>query len=311
VRDRYDGKLGVSVGMVVWRHARAKCARCVRCVRCAGRSVPRVAGCAGLLTALLAVGGCSGTGSAAEDGEGREGPAGALETIRRAADVLAEAGSSQARTAMRMASGGTRITISGEGGFDYGTRVGELLLTLPVAERAARPAGERVTEVFTPGELYMKNRGAGVPADKWVRVDVTTVSDGNLVTGGATDPITAAELLRGARSVSDLGEVTLNGEVVRHYQGVTDIAAASDAASGPAGEQFAAAMAGDGFTRTRVPFDAYLDEHGLLRKVRHRFSFARAGEGVDVASTVVLYGFGTPVDVTMPRAGEVYAGTVY
>jgi hypothetical protein len=150
------------------------------------------------------------------------------------------------------------------------------------------------------------------------------------VTGGATDPITAAELLRGARSVADLGEASLDGEVVRHYRGVTDIAAASDAASGPASEQFAAAMAGDGFTRTRVPFDAYLDENGLLRKVSHRFSFASAGaaagaagaagadagqggsprEGVEVASTVMLYGFGTPVEVTMPREGEVYAGTV-
>jgi hypothetical protein len=255
-----------------------------------------------LLTVVLAVcgcGGCSGTGSAAEDRE-----AAALELVRGAADVLADAGSSRARTAMLMASGGTNITISGEGVFDYGERVGELLLTLPVP-------GEPVTEVFAPGEVYMKNRGAGVPKDKWVRIDVTTVGDGNLVTGGATDPITAVELLRGARSASDLGEAKLNGEAVRHYRGVTDIAAAAEAASGQAGEQLAAAVAGEGFTETRVPFDAYLDERGLLRKVRHQFSFARdKGETVDVASVVVLYGFGEPVEVAMPDEGEVYAGAV-
>jgi hypothetical protein len=168
-----------------------------------------------------------------------------------------------------------------------------------------------VTEVFAPGELYMKNRGAGVPADKWVRIDVTTVGDGNLVTGGATDPITAAELLRGARSASDLGAAEVDGERVRHYRGVTDIEAASRAASGSSGKQLAAAVAGDGFAETEVPFDAYLDERGLLRKVRHQFSFTREeGETVDVASVVVLYAFGSPVEVAMPDEGEVYTGAV-
>jgi hypothetical protein len=333
-------KLGVSAGMVVWRrHERAK--RGTTCPHgCAAhhesdphesdheprqearhevRYEVRVVGCVGLLTALLAVCGCSGTGSAAEDdaGAARDGLADALEVIRQAADALMESGSSQARTAMEMVSGGTRLTISGEGSFDYDTGVGELLLTLP----AAQPAGtepvaseQPVTEVFAPGELYMKNRGAGVPADKWVRVDVTTIADGNLVTGGATDPITAFELLRGASSVSDLGETELNGETVRHYRGVTDIAAAQEAASGVAREQFEAAVAGEGFARTLVPFDVYIGEDGLPRKIRHEFSFAGVGgtapQPVEVASTVVLFDFGTPVDVTMPGDGAVYSGTV-
>ncbi len=311
-------KLGVSAGMVVWRrHERAKCG--TTCPHgCVTRHEARVVGCAGLLTALLAVCGCSGTGSAAED-DAQAAAAGltdALEVIRQAADVLLESGSSQAHTAMQMVSGGTRITISGEGSFDYGDGVGELLLTLPAAQSAGGEpvAAEPVTEVFSPGELYMKNRGAGVPADKWVRVDVTTVADGNLVTGGATDPITAFELLRGASSVSDLGETELNGETVRHYRGVTDILAAQEAATGVAKEQFAAAVAGEGFARTLVPFDVYIGEDGLPRKVRLEFSFAGVGgmapQPVEVASTVMLFGFGTPVEVAMPGDGAVYSGTV-
>ncbi|MEO3753507.1 hypothetical protein [Streptomyces sp. B6B3] len=343
-------KLGVSAGMMVWRrHERAK--RGTTCPHgCAAhhasdheahceahheagqeprqetrqetrhevRYEVRVVGCVGLLTALLAVCGCSGTGSAAEDDAraASSGLADALEVIRQAADVLLESGSSQARTAMEMVSGGTRLTISGEGSFDYDTGVGELLLTLPAAQPAgAEPVpSEPVTEVFAPGELYMKNRGAGVPADKWVRVDVTTIADGNLVTGGATDPITAFELLRGASSVSDLGETELNGETVRHYRGVTDIAAAQEVASGVAKEQFEAAVAGEGFARTLVPFDVYIGEDGLPRKIRHEFSFAGVGgtapQPVEVASTVLLFDFGTPVDVTMPGDGAVYSGTV-
>lgn len=267
----------------------------------------RVVTLAALVLAAGAAAGCSGLGSAAEGERDREVDE-ALRVVRQAADLLAEAGSSQARTAMRMASGGTNITISGEGGFDYAERVGELLLTLPAPAEAA-PA-EPVTEVFAPGELYIRNRGAGVPADKWVRIEVTEVADGNLVTGGATDPITAAELLRGARSADDLGEHRRGGEVLRHYRGVTDIAAASEAAAGAVRQQLVAAVGGEAFTTTRVPFDVYLDERGLLREVRHQFSFAREGETVDVASTVELYGFGTPVKARLPSEDEVYAGTV-
>lgn len=254
---------------------------------------------------VLAVSGCSGTGAAAPDARGAGDP---LAAVRQAADLLVDSGSSRARTAMRMASGGTEVTIHGEGAFDYGRGLGELSVTLP-----PDPGGDRgtepVTEVFAPGELFMKNRGAGVPPDKWVRIEVAGVPDGNLVTGGATDPMTAFALLRGARSADDLGETSLGGERVRHYRGVTDIAVAAEAAtSATAREQLTAAVGG--FTRTEVPFDAYLDEAGEPRRVRHRFSLAQGLRAVEVTSTVTLFGFGVPVDVSLPAAGEVYWGAV-
>ncbi|WP_129841179.1 hypothetical protein [Streptomyces sp. RFCAC02] len=243
----------------------------------------------------LAASGCTGTGAAAQGGTEDAG-----EVVRRAPDVLADAGTSRATTAMQMVTGGTRITIEGRGGFDFAGRTGELRLTLP--------EGDAVTEVFVPGLLYMKNRGAGVPADKWVRIDVDTLSDGNLVTGGATDPLTAAELLRGVAHAADLGWTDVDGESLRHYRGVTDIAVAAERATGETREQLACAVGG--FTDTRVPFDAYLDGQGRLRKVRHQFSFAGGGGGVEVASTVTLEDFGAPVQVVLPDTGEVYAGAV-
>lgn len=285
--------------MTVWRQKRGRGA------------AYRAVGCAGLLAAVSAsLCGCSGTGAAAEDGAaGRD----AVAIVRRSADVLAESGSSHAMTAVQMASGGTRLTIHGEGGFDYARDIGELRVTLPV-ERGGGDRGP-VTEVFAPGRLFMKNRGAGVPRDKWIEIDVTTLSDGNLVTAGATDPISAAELLRGARRAVDLGETEVDGEAVRHYRGVTDIAAAARAAVGPAREQLAAAVTG--FAGTRVPFDAFIDDSGLLRKVRHTFRFlgvqqAEPGppEAVDVTTTVVLYDFGSLVDVRLPERGEIYSGAV-
>ncbi|MFJ6521294.1 hypothetical protein ACIQJ4_23930 [Streptomyces filamentosus] len=231
-------------------------------------------------------------------------PAGA---VRGAADALARAGSSKASTAMEMAAGGTRVTIRGEGGYDFRRRTGRLQVVLP-KDAAGASEHRPITELLTPGALYMKNRGAGVPADKWVRVDTTALDDGNLVTGGATDPGAAAELLRGARDVVYVGETELAGVRVRHYRGTADIGAAAKLAAPQVRGSLAAAA--KGFTTDSVPFDAYLDGAGRLRKVRHRFTFSNQGRAVAVSSTTLLYGFGTRVEVTLPDGRDIYAGKV-
>ncbi|MDV9191516.1 hypothetical protein R6L23_25465 [Streptomyces sp. SR27] len=227
--------------------------------------------------------------------------------VRNAAEVLTRAGTSKATTSMEMAAGGTRVTIRGEGGYDFRRRTGRLQVVLP-KDAAGTSEHRPITELLTPGALYMKNRGAGVPADKWVRVDTTTLDDGNLVTGGATDPAAAAELLRGVREVAYLGEVDLAGVKVSHYRGVTDIARAARFASPQL--RGALAAAAKGFAEDTVPFDAYFDGEGRLRKVRHQFSFSNRGRTVAVASTTLLYGFGIPVEVTLPDRRDIYAGKI-
>ncbi|MFD9045632.1 hypothetical protein [Streptomyces zaomyceticus] len=227
--------------------------------------------------------------------------------VRNAADALTKAGSSRASTSMEMAAGGTRVTIRGEGGYDFRRRTGRLQVVLP-KDAAGASEHRPITELLTPGALYMKNRGAGVPADKWVRVDTTTLDDGNLVTGGATDPAAAAELLRGVRKVTYLGEVELAGVKVGHYRGVADIAHAARVASPQL--RGALAAAAKGFAKDTVPFDAYLDGEGRLRKVRHQFSFSNKGRTVAVASTTLLYGFGASVEVRLPDRRDIYAGKI-
>ena len=152
-----------------------------------------------------------------------------------------------------------------------------------------------ITELLAPGALYMKNRGAGVPADKWVRVDTAALADGNLVTGGVTDPYTAAELLRGAQGVTYVGEEELAGVKVRHYRGSARAAARAVA---------------KGFSKGAVPFDAYLDEAGRLCKVRQQFSYVNRGRPVAVASTTLLYAFGAPATVRLPAARDIFDGKI-
>ncbi|UUN27747.1 hypothetical protein [Streptomyces sp. FIT100] len=253
---------------------------------------------------VAATAGCSTGGDAVADARP---PGDPVATVRNAADVLADAGTSKARTAMEMAAGGTRVTIRGEGGYDFRRTMGRLKVVLP-KDPAGTDEHRPITELLAPGALYMKDRGAGVPADKWVRVDTTTLQDGNLVTGGATDPAAAAELLRGARSVTFLGQEDLAGVRVAHYRGVTDIAHAARAASPQV--RGALTAAAQGFAEDAVPFDAYLDDAGRLRKVRHQFSFVNQGRTVAVASTTLLYEFGAPVVVQLPAHRDIYAGQI-
>ncbi|MCF1600244.1 hypothetical protein [Streptomyces muensis] len=261
---------------------------------------------AGVLCVCLAGSGCVAESGAAV-GDSRDGSA--VQVVRRAADVLVGARSSQARTSMEMATGGTRVTIRGEGVYDFRKQRGRLKVLLP-QDPAGATAQRPIMELLAPGALFMKNRGAGVPADKWVRVDTRSLSDGNLVTGGATDPYAAAEVLRGARTASYVGETDVAGTAVRHYRGTADLGVAAREAS--EGNSDALAAAAKGFATSEVPFDVYLDEDGRIRKVRHRFSFVNGQQkdAVAVASTTLLYDFGAPVDVRLPDGDDIYAGKI-
>ncbi|MEF9904889.1 hypothetical protein [Streptomyces sp. P9-A2] len=267
-----------------------------------------VLGVAGGL-ALVGVSGCGRSGAATGGGGGGTAAGEVAVAVREAADALVDAGSSKARTSMEMATGGTRVTIRGEGVYDYRKRIGRLKVLLP-QDPSGAPVRRPVTELLAPGALFMKDRGAGVPADKWVRVDTGTLADGNLVTGGVTDPFTAAELLRGARTATYVGRTELAGAAVRHYRGTADLHEAADAASEANRKPLGAAATG--FATPEVPFDVYLDDQGRIRKVRHRFSFVNEehSDPVAVASTTLLYDFGAPVDVHLPKPGDIYAGRI-
>jgi hypothetical protein len=56
-----------------------------------------------------------------------------------------------------------------------------------------------------------------------------------------------------------------------------------------------------------MPFDVWLDEQGLVRKVQASFSMAPPGEDgkLEASMGFELYDYGVAVDVTPPPAAEV------
>lgn len=267
---------------------------------------------AGGVAVALLVSGCSPLTAAYEPQGGRGGrphsarpvhgtgavidPGRALATVRGAAAALAREGGAKVATSMETVSGGTRLTIQGTGAYDFARPVGELTVLLP--EDATGVAEHRpITEVFTPGGLYMKNRGAGVPADKWVRLDTAALPDGNLLTSGATDPLAAAELLGGAREVTYMRDERVGGVRVGHYWGTIDLGRAARAA--PIRDRGPLAAAAKGFSSGTVAFDVLIDEQGRPRELRYRFSVE--GGGGDTGDTGA--GGGTAADGSADGSG--------
>jgi hypothetical protein len=201
-------------------------------------------------------------------------------------------------------------TMHGVGLYDFGKQNGTIDLTLGTGA---------LEEVLTPAALYMRSATPPAAAGKeaapakaaWTRVDSEKSSDGNLVSGGVINPALAFAMLAAAQpGVKTVGQDQVRGVPVAHYQGTLDLQQAATAPD-PAGvrpEDAAAvkkalANAARAFATTKVPFDAYLDEQGRLRRFVAVFSFAMPTQPKSVAQVTAateLFGFGTPVAVTVP-----------
>ncbi|MFE3204131.1 hypothetical protein ACWGR4_29700 [Embleya sp. NPDC055664] len=243
-----------------------------------------------------------GSGGAASGG-----PSNAVAAVRKAADVTTGAKSSRTRTTMTMQSDNRVVKLTGQGMFDYVRHIGSLTVDAPKDSGIAGP----LQEILTPDALYMKNGSPGIPKDKWVRLAIDGLADGNLVSGGGTDPGTSFEILRGVNDdVVLVGTEKLGPDTVRHYKGTLDIRKAHDLTAPEVRGPLAAAL--KTFDGAPIPFDAYLDDAGRLRRVEESFVFvmgpdeAKSAPTTKVLSAAELYDFGVVVDVKPPEAKDIY-----
>ncbi|MFD9125309.1 hypothetical protein [Kitasatospora sp. NPDC059571] len=265
----------------------------------------RTAAAAAVLTAALSA--CSGGGGQAQNASADQLSADPLTAVRSAPDITGRTGSAHTATQLTTESGDKKAVFNGTGGYDYVKRIGRLEIDVPPG---AATTGT-IKEVVLPGTVYLQNSGAKIPAGKWVRLDVRQLPDGNLVSSGATDPASAAGALRGAQSADLVGSETVDGVELKHYKGTLDLAKAAEATGGRGADGLR--MAAQTFTQKQVPYEAWLDAQGRLRKVVETFAFAgvagskEAKDQVKVVSTTSLVDFGKPVDAAEPAASEIYS----
>lgn len=187
------------------------------------------------------------------------------------------------------------LTMHGSGLYDFGKQIGSIDVSVPPQAT--------LSEVFTPSTLYTRSASDSA----WRYTPTTKLSDGGLISGGATGPSLVFAMLGGVQpGVREVGQDVVRGVPVAHYQGTLDLAQAANAAKAGAEKQVLL-NAAHTFTTPKVPFDAYLDGRGRLRRFVATVSFRPNPKTtqVDQATTAEeFYGFGTPVAIAVPKDAQ-------
>ncbi|HEU5426286.1 MAG TPA: hypothetical protein VFU74_05410 [Actinocrinis sp.] len=217
--------------------------------------------------------------------------------VRNAASDSAKIHSAKVATSVTMSVGGASRQFTGSGEFDFDHQVGAILLQTPQSQTP-------LDEVITPSTLYLRLSGSNA---KWKMVDATKLPDGDLISAGYTSPVFDFALLRGANgdAVQYVGQETVRDTKVTHYTGTLDLAASANEAQSPIKDELLAAS--HAFSNKSVPFDAYVDAAGEVRRVVAHFAFPaeapQKGE-VEIAATTDLFDLDQPVTVSTPSAAD-------
>jgi hypothetical protein len=218
------------------------------------------------------------------------------QAVKVASQTTSHAKSSKMAFTGHTTFGGQDISISGTGAFDYGTHDGTLSLQVPSALAGA------IEERIVDGVVYVQ-----LPTQPGTFYSVRAADLAGTSLGTSTDPASGLQALQGVSSdVRKVGSEKVRGAETTHYKGTYDVQAALAKLTGPAKQMLTKALSATDLKS--VPFDAYVDDAGRMRKFVQTFSTTVKGQQITSNTTLELFDFGTPVDVTAPPAAQVKDG---
>lgn len=266
-----------------------------------------------LLVGLVATGcGSESTTDSASD-------ANPAQLVRAASEKTLEAGTSRLSLQVDTSTQGLDVDVAGEGVVDNEAGTAELSLTLPGTD------SELMIRVVSDA-LFMSGF-PGAPAEQWVKLSPEDLgAEGGL--GGLqsfTDPTAAFDQLQAvADDVKEVGEEDVRGTKTTHYEGtivLADVLEQAPADQRAAMEKQLQPLIDSGIES--LPFDAYLDDEGRLRRMVQTVTIDPAALGgagaapgaggppaspVEVETTIDVFDFGVEVDVQEPPAEQVVDG---
>ena len=244
------------------------------------------------LAVLTLVTGCGASSSGS-------GSAGYADLIRTASTKTSSTGSSMLALTSRTTARGRTVTFDGSGAFDYSKKTGRL--DLHVGSLGAG-GGATIVERITGGALYLQLPTA---PGSFYKLELSDLAGTSLAAG--SDPTSSLGSLAGVSGeVSKVGTEQVRGEKTTHYRGTIDVQKALARLTGVNRDLVQKSLVANGVKT--LPFDAYLDAQGRLRKYVQHVTLTAKGQTADSTTTVELYEFGTKVDVTAPPASQVKDG---
>ena len=216
---------------------------------------------------------------------------------------------------MSFSGGGEEFSFSGAADIDNARQRASLSMDLGTL-------GGTMDMIVDEGVTYMRSPIMGGHVDtEWVRMDLAAIDPAAAARfgggfGGVTDASSYVALFAGVVDARATGEEIVGGVPTTHYAGTIDVVKASEALAEVIGEE-AGAGSEEQLEQAilqlkllglrRLPFDAWIDEDGLLR--RERFSMDLGlfpgTEGGAMEMTVDFSDYGEPVDIQVPPRSKV------
>ena len=242
-----------------------------------------------------------------------------LDPVASAATKTVESGSSRVEFEIAMKAAGESVEMTGSGAFDYAGPRGSVIYRMQIPG-----VGDVSMEMRMLGtKLYLRLpqelAGPALPGGKpWAGFDLGKSLEqaglGSLDFTQQQDPAQTLQYLRAASTgVEEAGSATVRGAETTRYVGRLDFQKALDAGVDklelPAAEREKARKGMkwmlDQMGSKTVPFEVFVDEDGLLRRMNMDMSMKIAGEQITMAMRMDYFDFGVDVDVEAPPAADV------
>jgi hypothetical protein len=245
-----------------------------------------------------------------------------LDPVASAATKTVEAGSSRVEFTAAMKVAGESVEMSGSGAFDYSASrgVATYRMQLPMFGEVGMDMRMVGSKIFI--RLPAALSGGITGGKEWVGMDVGKSLEqaglGGLDFTQQQDPTQTLQYLRTASSgVRETGTATVRGAETTRYTGRLDFRKALEAGIEKLeltpGERQQARQGMkwmlDQLGAGGVPFEVYVDDDGLLRRITMDMSMTMEGRPVTMAMRMDYFDFGLDVDVQAPPASDVFDAT--
>lgn len=251
------------------------------------------------LPAAVLVAGLLAACSSSDSGSSGGGPAGGSPTlvVQAASDTTSKAGSAKFEQKTVATVSGRELTTTTSGAFDPAHKLATIEVSVAAGGRA-----QSIQERLVGDALYVTDPQA---PDSFYKMSVADLVGTSL--GSGADPTAGFQALKAASAdVTKVGSEQVRGVATTHYKGTFDENAALAKVSGATKDLLTAAFKGSDVSA--VPFEAWVDDQGRLRRTVQTLTISPAGAPVTSRSTIEVYDFGTSVSVSAPPAAQVKDG---
>jgi hypothetical protein len=273
---------------------------------------------AGVLAAVGAAVLTAGCGSSSSTGS----PQSSAASLKRAAYVSTAApGFRLAETETVSAQGSVNVDVTANGSFSPGSRTGQISMSMH-GQVGGNTRTIDMQAVVDRDTFYIKfppSLASQIPSGKpWVSINFARVGKavgvsglGSMMNSDSTmyDPGQYLDYLRAAAggSVKNLGQETLDGQQVTHYQAdlnLADLANAVPTAERQAARQLVASLQKKASVPTQMPVDVWINASHLVRRIHITYNMSVNGQSAVIDMTENFSDYGPQPAPTVPSQDQ-------